>query len=145
MSNIIRRLLSFLNTSAKCAPLVHEPLKPCPFCGAPVSLVSDPGSTLVFIACPDKSATCHSSGLASVFRLEDLAAAVRQWNTRAQLSDERIEFAQILRGLKARGIITEADIARLDASGTRPPENAQDRAGRADGSGPIMIRPSPVL
>ena len=41
--------------------------------------------------------------------------AVMNWNKRA--STPRDEFAEILRGLKLRGVITDADIERLEQSG----------------------------
>lgn len=45
--------------------------------------------------------------------VEDLTGAVRELTVRIGTLGDRTEFAAVLRGLKARGIINQADIDRI--------------------------------
>ena len=76
-------------------------LKPCPFCGGETALLFAPGQI-----------HCISCGAAGPDSTITRVEAVMAWNSRI---DERTEFAQIIERLKQRGVITEADAARLAA------------------------------
>jgi len=86
-------------------------LKPCPFCGAAAEIENyvDDGRDEWWVFCgnTDCPVTSQTIGI----ERED---AVMNWNKRA--STPRDEFAEILRGLKLRGVITGADIERLEQS-----------------------------
>ena len=90
-------------------------LKPCPFCGQAARLVRNDG--LTHIVCADGEQTCKGSGLITCCFTEQEVSAVEAWNRRTP--SERDEFAQILAGLKARGVITQADVDRLDRDGLK--------------------------
>lgn len=82
-----------------------EALKHCPFCGGENALLLPPGQI-----------HCISCGAAgpdfNITRVE----AVRAWNNRI---DESTEFAMILMRLKQRGVITQADVDRLERDGLK--------------------------
>lgn len=55
-------------------------MKPCPFCGASVTLKDIDG--LTFIVC-DGWAECRGSGLRSFYLSEEFESALATWNSRA--------------------------------------------------------------
>lgn len=75
-------------------------LKPCPFCGEPVTLVEKDSGLLVF-KCPDTS-PCVGSGLGSFGRSEQRDTAIAAWNrrdeahTRAAVEAERARCLAIV-------------------------------------------------
>lgn len=81
-------------------------LKPCPFCGNKGELVS---------GCGEYWVKCRACDAATKMMNREADAAV-WWNKR---SDERTEFGQILAGMKARGMITQADVDRLERGGLK--------------------------
>lgn len=81
-------------------------LKPCPFCGGENTLLIPPGQ----IHC----LSCGANGPhLKVTRMEARYA----WNQR--VPRERDEFALIILRLKQRGMITQADVDRLERDGMK--------------------------
>lgn len=78
-------------------------LKPCPFCGGSAKRVT--WSHYDGTCAP--GASCGNTAC----ELYGYNHTLAWWNTRA---DERDEFAQIIERLKQRGVITEADVAKLE-------------------------------
>lgn len=95
-------------------------LKPCPFCGSAAERCQTMNCSFV---------KCTNKGCEAVVGAYTQLAADKGWNRRA--TSERDEFAQILAGLKARGIITQADIERLERDGVSrgDAENAEVQHG----------------
>ena len=86
-------------------------LKACPFCGAAAVTGPYPMDSQI-IRCVSHECPAHPSVVGAT-----LEAAARLWNRRA--SGERTELAEVLRGLKLRGVITDADVERLEREGVR--------------------------
>lgn len=84
-------------------------LKACPFCGAAAKKTRAPGGKAA-IGCANRC--CHVTVLVAAGNEYE---AARLWNRRAP--GERTELAEALRGLMLRGVITDADIERLEQSG----------------------------
>lgn len=57
--------------------------------------------------------------------VEELTAAVRELTDKIGTLGNRTEFAAVLRGLKARGIITQADIDRISGLGCEDDRGVQ--------------------
>ncbi len=86
-----------------------EALKPCPFCGGVAGLHTQRGEAWV---------ECYGCGVLTGIDRHTQEQAISIWNSRAKES-ERTEFAQILAGLKARGVITQDDVDRLERDGMK--------------------------
>jgi len=86
-------------------------LKACPFCGAAAKKARAPGGKAA-IGCANRC--CHVTAL--VVAGNEYEAA-RLWNRRAP--GGRTELAEALRGLMLRGVITDADVERLEREGVR--------------------------
>ena len=62
--------------------MTQPELKPCPFCGGPVSIGTLDEGTTRAIECA-KGSSCISSGLLTGFMKPDQDSAIAAWNTRA--------------------------------------------------------------
>ena len=95
---------------------VGEALKPCPFCGSQPKMhpyKAAPG--WIIVECVQDKYRC---GVYLYTVGETEGEAAERWNRRA-IPGERAEFGQILAGLKARGMITQADVDRLERDGIK--------------------------
>lgn len=79
-----------------------DELKPCPFCGGAAERCQTMNCSYV---------KCSNKGCEAVVGAFTQRAADHGWNRR--VTSERVEFAEIIVRLKQRGVITEADAARL--------------------------------
>ena len=82
-------------------------LKPCPFCGCAVT-ISSGGSDLRWLLCSEGSA-CAGSGLHTVFKEADQAAAIAAWNRRTPAPQDGYSA-----GVRAalHGILEDSNLAR---------------------------------
>lgn len=85
-------------------------LKPCPFCGGGAEYVELHG---------DEWVACITCGAMTGLNVRGAASVMAAWDTRTERSDVRTEFGQILAGLKARGVITQDDVDRLERDGMK--------------------------
>ena len=84
-------------------------LKPCPFCGGRAEMTPWHGAPFLAGCVND---CCPATPAVTGYNEEDTA---RLWNRRAP--GGRTELAEVLRGLKLRGVITDADVERLEREG----------------------------
>lgn len=71
-------------------PLADIMIKPCPFCGAEVSLQARANSKLVLFYC-DPEGPCGGSWLGTYGHADHMESAIAAWNT-------RVDYARIGRG-----------------------------------------------